>query len=77
MRSSSPSSSDDDKAPSATGHSSGSPPPRFVDDAASQAASDEAILARLGYKQEFKREFTNLSVRRCRSPPRNRSARLS
>ncbi|GAA5895631.1 hypothetical protein JCM8208_005285 [Rhodotorula glutinis] len=62
MRSSSPSSSDDDKAPSATGHSSGSPPPRFVDDAASQAASDEAILARLGYKQEFKREFTNLST---------------
>ncbi|GAA5937417.1 hypothetical protein JCM3775_006606 [Rhodotorula graminis] len=59
MRSSSPSSSDDDKAPSATGHSS---PPRFTDDAASQAASDEAILARLGYKQEFKREFTNLST---------------
>ncbi|GAA6051568.1 hypothetical protein JCM3770_003476 [Rhodotorula araucariae] len=33
-----------------------------AEDAASQAASDEAILARLGYKQEFKREFTNLST---------------
>lgn len=62
MRSSSPSSSDDDKAPSATTPPS---PPRQYDDGASQAASDEAILARLGYKQEFRREFTNLSV----SPP--------
>ncbi|GAA5924926.1 hypothetical protein JCM1841_005370 [Sporobolomyces salmonicolor] len=26
------------------------------------AASDEAVLARMGYKQEFKREFTNLST---------------
>ncbi|GAA5879952.1 hypothetical protein JCM1840_006941 [Sporobolomyces johnsonii] len=28
----------------------------------SVAASDEAVLARMGYKQEFKREFTNLST---------------
>lgn len=28
----------------------------------SLAESDEAVLARLGYKQEFVREFTNLSV---------------
>lgn len=37
----------------------------------SLAASDEAILAKLGYKQEFVREFTNLSVRcplRLQSP---------
>lgn len=33
------------------------------DGRSSLAASDEAILARLGYKQEFVREFTNLSVR--------------
>ncbi|GAA5982500.1 hypothetical protein JCM10908_006674 [Rhodotorula pacifica] len=34
-----------------------------VDDGRSSlAASDEAILARLGYKQEFVREFTNLST---------------
>ncbi|CDR48981.1 RHTO0S22e00562g2_1 [Rhodotorula toruloides] len=30
-------------------------------DSSSTAGSDEAILARLGYKQEFRREFTNLS----------------
>ncbi|GAA5947955.1 hypothetical protein JCM10213_007664 [Rhodosporidiobolus nylandii] len=36
--------------------------PAVGNDVASQAASDEAILARLGYKQEFKREFTNLST---------------
>ncbi|GAA6013862.1 hypothetical protein JCM11491_000449 [Sporobolomyces phaffii] len=34
-----------------------------VDDGSSLAAnSDDAILARMGYKQEFKREFTNLST---------------
>ncbi|GAA5867997.1 hypothetical protein JCM8547_000777 [Rhodosporidiobolus lusitaniae] len=33
-----------------------------LDDVASTVASDEAILARLGYKQEFVREFTNLST---------------
>lgn len=32
-------------------------------DSSSTAGSDEAILAQLGYKQEFRREFTNLSVR--------------
>ncbi|KAL7336741.1 amino acid/polyamine transporter I [Rhodotorula toruloides] len=31
-------------------------------DSSSTAGSDEAILARLGYKQEFRREFTNLST---------------
>ncbi|GAA6059145.1 hypothetical protein JCM10212_003892 [Sporobolomyces blumeae] len=33
-----------------------------LEDGSSVAASDEAILARMGYKQEFKREFTNLST---------------
>lgn len=32
------------------------------DTRSSLADSDEAVLARLGYKQEFVREFTNLSV---------------
>ncbi|BGP03776.1 polyamine transporter tpo5 [Rhodotorula toruloides] len=31
-------------------------------DSSSTAGSDEAILAQLGYKQEFRREFTNLST---------------
>lgn len=29
------------------------------------AAADEALLASLGYKQEFRREFTGLEVRIC------------
>ncbi|GAA6003352.1 uncharacterized protein JCM10292_003873 [Rhodotorula paludigena] len=38
------------------------PLPGNFDEVHSTAGSDEAILARLGYKQEFKREFTNLST---------------
>lgn len=33
--------------------------------AASSESADEQELAKFGYRQEFKREFTNLSVRRC------------
>ena len=39
------------------------------------AAADEALLASLGYKQEFKREFTGLEVRICILPLKSRSTR--
>lgn len=41
-------------------------------DLSSTAGSDEAILAQLGYKQEFRREFTNLSVRPSQLAPLSR-----
>lgn len=46
--------------PAGNGHGAAAAP---TDDTRSSLAdSDEAVLARLGYKQEFVREFTNLSV---------------
>ncbi|GAA6039817.1 hypothetical protein JCM8097_004236 [Rhodosporidiobolus ruineniae] len=56
--------SDDKSTPASRAHSlSGEKQPGKASmDVASTAASEEAILAKLGYKQEFKREFTNLST---------------
>ncbi|GAA5883185.1 hypothetical protein JCM3774_002412 [Rhodotorula dairenensis] len=53
------------ETPSLSNRGAPPPPPMMTgrDDAhSSLAASDEAVLARLGYKQEFVREFTNLST---------------
>ena len=64
---------------------SNSPPPAIGQGAAaathddmrsSLADSDEAVLARLGYKQEFVREFTNLSVSPSLVRPSPRFAKL-
>ena len=46
------------------------------DTRSSLADSDEAVLARLGYKQEFVREFTNLSVSLSLVRPSPRFAKL-